>query len=170
MATLFVAQEPLVDALLEDRRRKGLDLRDEVWEGVYHVAPYEHARNGRLNWRLGTYLHRRAASAGLEPGGSFNLGEPGDFRVPDLGFHRTAQSLLYMPTAAIVVEILSPDDETYAKLDFYAAHGVDEVWILDPIAHRVEIRVLVDGDYSHTDHSVLLGLSATQVATDLAWP
>jgi len=25
--------------LIEDRRRRGLDRRDEVWEGVYHMVP-----------------------------------------------------------------------------------------------------------------------------------
>lgn len=170
MATLFVAQDPFVDARLADRRQKGLDLRDEVWEGVYHVAPYEHARNGRLEMRLARYLQPHADAAGLDAGGSFHLGGPTDFRVPDLGYHRTSESQLHMPSAAIVVEILSQGDETYAKLDFYAAHDVDEVWILDPVAHWVEIRVLLGGSYAHTDESRLLGLTATQVAVDLTWP
>jgi len=31
-----------------------------------------------------------------------------------------------------VVEILSPGDDTDNKLPFYAAHGVDELLIIDP--------------------------------------
>jgi hypothetical protein len=27
------------EALIERRRRLGLDRRDEMWEGVYHLAP-----------------------------------------------------------------------------------------------------------------------------------
>ena len=37
-----------------------------------------------------------------------------------------------MPTAAVVVEVVSPDDETYEKSGFYAAHGVDELIVADP--------------------------------------
>jgi Uma2 family endonuclease len=37
-----------------------------------------------------------------------------------------------VPTAALVVEIVSPGDESYKKLDFYAAQAVDEVVIVDP--------------------------------------
>jgi hypothetical protein len=35
--------------------------------------------------------------------------------VPDGGYHRGVPSVLYVPTAAIVVEVLSPGDETWLK-------------------------------------------------------
>jgi Uma2 family endonuclease len=39
---------------------------------------------------------------------------------------------VYLPPAALVLEIISPGDETWEKLDFYAAHGVEELLIVDP--------------------------------------
>jgi hypothetical protein len=29
---------------------------------------------------------------------------------------------VYLPTAAVVIEVVSPDDQTYLKIDFYASH------------------------------------------------
>jgi hypothetical protein len=55
-----------------------------------------------------------ARSMGLTPGGSFTLGTADDFRVPDLGFHRDPTPHSYYPTAALVIEIMSPRDETRA--------------------------------------------------------
>jgi hypothetical protein len=56
-----------------------------------------------------------ARSVGLTPGGSFHLGTADDFRVPDLGFHRDPTPHSYYPTAALVIEIMSPRDETRAR-------------------------------------------------------
>lgn len=70
-----------------------------------------------------------ARAAGLRPTMSeFSLGESEhDFRVPDGGLHRPGASGVWQSTAAAVVEILSPDDESRQKLPFYADHGVDEL-------------------------------------------
>jgi hypothetical protein len=54
--------------------------------------------------------------------GIFNLGEPDDYRVPDGGLFRPGPDELYVPTAELVVEIVSPGDESGQKLGFYAAH------------------------------------------------
>ncbi len=109
-----------------------------VWEGVHRVAPQEHWRNGQVAMQLVVALSASGRSAGLIPGGSFNLGEDGDFRVPDLGHYRQAPPEgAYVPTAALVVEVLSPGDETFAEFDFYASHGVEELWVVDPLQHSV---------------------------------
>jgi Uma2 family endonuclease len=47
----------------------------------------------------------------------------------------------------VVVEIRSPDDETYEKFDFYAKVGVREVWVLDREAQQPEIFELADDGY-----------------------
>jgi Uma2 family endonuclease len=44
---------------------------------------------------------------------------------------------------AALVEILSPADETPAKLPFYAAHQVDELLIVDPQSRTVSWCALV---------------------------
>ena len=170
MSTLFVETDPQVQEWLDRRRRLGLDGRDEVWEGVYHVAPHEHSRNGIVVMALADVLNARARAAGLTPGGSFNLGEATDFRVPDLGFHRDPTPALYAPSAALVIEVLSPNDETFRKFGFYAARGVDEVWVVDPLGRTVRIWQRRDSELVETGRSDLLDLDAGGVARDLRWP
>jgi Uma2 family endonuclease len=40
--------------------------------------------------------------------------------------------------AEVVVELRSPDDETYAKLDWYARLGVGQVLVVDVATRRAE--------------------------------
>ena len=47
----------------------------------------------------------------------------------------------------VVVEIRSPDDETYEKLPFYRDLGVPEVWVIDRDTRVPEIHVLKRGRY-----------------------
>lgn len=171
MTAVVVGEHPDFEAWLERRRSQGLDGHDEVWKGTYHVAPHEHSRNGQIAGRLIELLSAPAQRAGLHVGGSFNLGVPDDYRVPDLGYHRQRGDLgLFVSTAALVVEVLSPGDESIAKLPFYADRGVDEVWLVDPLARTVVVHVLHDGQYAALASSPLTGLGAADVIRLLDWP
>lgn len=170
MDTLFVETPPEVQEWLAHRQELGQDKKDEVWEGVYHAVPQEHGRNGMVAMQLAVILNAKALSAGLTPGGSFNLGTRDNFRVPDLGFHPDSTPALYYPTAALVIEILSPGDETFAKFDFYAGSGVDELWVVDPLEKSVRIWRLRCGAYAEAGRSDLLGLSASEVEQAVHWP
>ena len=75
-----------------------------------------------------------------------------------------------MPTAAIVVEVLTPEGQTWAKSGFYAAHDVDELWTVDPDAHTVRMWALTDGTYAESGRSDLLGLDGSALAADVDWP
>jgi hypothetical protein len=111
--TIVLGPQPAeLEALLARRRSLGLDTHDEVWEGDYHMAPAAHASHGWLDDQLAVLLHPLARDAGLGGTGAFNLGAPGDFRVPDRGYHRVRPATTWLSTAAIVVEIESPHDET----------------------------------------------------------
>jgi Uma2 family endonuclease len=70
----------------------------------------------------------------------------------------------------IVIEILSPDDESREKLGFYAMCEVQEVWILDPVTRAHEVYVLragtffaVASDRAGVTSAPLLGLSLQAV-------
>jgi hypothetical protein len=105
-----------VELELERRRALGLDKFDEVWNGVYWVAPHADSDHGLLDDRVAILLHPWAKRAGLLGSGGFNLGTPDDYRVPDRGFHRSRPGSAYVETAPVVVEIVSPGDETFTKL------------------------------------------------------
>jgi Uma2 family endonuclease len=77
---------------------------------------------------------------------------------------------MWHPTAALVVEIVSPGDETWDKLPFYAAHHVDEVLILDPDAREVHWLGLNGDRYEPVERSGLIELGAGELARMIDWP
>lgn len=166
-----VLGEPPADLvkLIERRHELGLDLYDEVWEGEYHMAPAPTHRHADLDQQLAEILGPLARRCGLRGSGIFNLGDKNDFRVPDRGLHRAIGGA-WLPTAAMVIEIVSPDDETWQKLDFYAVHGVEEVLIVDPDLREVTLLRLAGGSYERVDQSALLGVPLTEITEQIEWP
>ena len=172
MKTVVLGPRPAeLEALIARRRELGLDLYDEIWEGSYHVVPAPRPAHGFVERRLAILLEPAADAHGLVGTGPFNLGERDDYRVPDGGYHRGLPDAVFVETAAIVVEVVSPDDETFANFDFYAAHAVDELLIADPATRSVRLFRLADGGrYVETDRSELLGIRADELTAAIAWP
>jgi Uma2 family endonuclease len=163
-------QPPEIVAFLARRRALDQDRSDEVWEGDYHVVPAPHPWHGYVQGTLVQLLAPHARAAGLVGTGEFNLGEQENFRVPDWGYHRGIPSEVFVPTAAIVVEILSPNDETWAKFDFYARHGVEEICVADPRGRAVRWFRLHEGTYAEVDASELLGIGVSELTDRVDWP
>jgi Uma2 family endonuclease len=161
---------PEVEALIAQRRRLGQDTHDEVWDGEYHMSPAAHSHHGIVCSELISALRPAARSIGLRSSDAFNLGSPDDYRVPDGGFHREVPDGVWVATAAIVIEVVSPDDESFNKFDFYAAHGVEEMFIAEPASRSIRIYVAVEGLMVETTVSDLLGLSAAQLVVAIDWP
>ncbi len=163
---------PELEALLERRRRAGVDRLDEVWQGVRHMVPGPSFEHGRVAQQLAELLGPRARAGGLVPVmHEFNLGESEhDFRVPDGGLHRPGAAGVWLSTAALVVEILSPEDESWQKLPFYAEHHVDEVLLVDPAERNVTWLSLRGGEYEPVQRSGLIELGPTELAAQLDWP
>jgi Uma2 family endonuclease len=173
MPTLVRDPQPAeFEALLEKRRRLGQDLLDEVWEGVLHVNPAPAGRHGMLDSQLVRVLGPLADASELVVTGIFNLGDSAeDYRVPDLGLHRNWSDRVWYETAALVVEIVSPDDETWQKLDFYARHQINELLIVDPQERQVHwLALQPDGQYLAVERSVLVALGPAELAERIDWP
>ena len=164
------ARAAVAPAMIARRRELGIDLLDEVWDGEYVVAPGPSAAHALVERRLAVLLEPAAGRRGLVGSGPFNLGTETDFRVPDGGFHRSAPQGVYVPSAAIVVEVLSPGDRTYEKFGFYAAHQVDEIVVADVQQRRVECCRRSGDGYRRTARSGLLGLSAAEMTQTIDWP
>ncbi len=158
------------EAILERRRRLGQDLFDEVWEGVLHMNPAPSGRHGDLESQLHVLLAPLAKAAGLRMRGQFNLGQDTDYRVPDGGLQQDASDRVYYPTAALVIEIVSPGDESWEKLPFYAAHGVQELLIVDPEQRTVSWLAVEAGNYQHVKRSRLIDLGTDELAEQIDWP
>ena len=143
--------------VLEWRRRTGADQWDEMWEGVLHMAPSPNRDHQDFEFDLEAWLRRYwAEPKGCRVYHQINIAEPGtwpnNYRVPDLvlltpdRFHIDCNEYFDGGPDA-VVEIHSPSDETYEKLDFYAKVGVREVWIIDRDSKKPEVFELVGDAY-----------------------
>ncbi|MGI8903835.1 MAG: Uma2 family endonuclease [Solirubrobacteraceae bacterium] len=172
MSTVVVGSPPPeLEALAQRRRRTGADRRDEVWEGVLHMTPAAHGRHADLQAQVLYILRPHAEAAGLTVLDEFNLGEPDeDYRVPDGGLHRPGAHQLYYPTAALAVEIVSPGDESWAKLAFYAARGVEEILIVDSPPGTVAWLSLTEGEFRPVQRSGLIELGPAALTEQIDWP
>jgi len=139
------------------RKRTGAHYWDEMWEGELHMAPVPNRSHQELAGDLHVWLEIHWA----KPGGNrvfppINLASPGgwpkDYRIPDLvllkpdRFHIDRDEYFEGPPT-VVVEIHSPGDEAYEKLDFYARLGVPEVWIVHRDTKEPEIYLLSGETY-----------------------
>jgi Uma2 family endonuclease len=174
MATFVRDPEPVeLQQLRERRERLDLDHYDEVWEGVLHMNPPPTGEHQLILQQLAELFGPLARGAGLVPVvNEFGLGREGkdNYRVPDGGLHRGVPRGVYQPTAALVIEIVSPGDESWAKLPFYAVHDVDEVLIVDPQEHAIHWLGLDDGKYHPMQRSALIELGPGELAERIDWP
>jgi Uma2 family endonuclease len=139
---------------LEDRRAKGLDGRDEVWDGVLHMVPPGTFTHHHMAFELAVALRPIAAARDLVANGDglglfAPRGDIENYRVPDISLVRAEHiSERGLESAELVIEVRSPNDESYKKLPFYARVGVKEVWIVEPKTRTVEIFTIVDGAFA----------------------
>ena len=167
-----------LEEYMAKRARLGLDRRDEVWEGEYHMSPAPNRRHADLEAQLGELLGPRARAVGLRPYGNLNIGEKENYRIPDRSFiDPTVEGDIYLPTATVVVEILSQDDDTYKKFSFYATRGIAEILVIDPAKRTVQWFVRAEASaetlaepFIEATASVVLGLSSETLAAELRWP
>jgi Uma2 family endonuclease len=171
MPTLVLDPQPAwIERLLEERRRSGADRRDEVWEGVLHVIPPPSVEHERLAHALHVLLDPYASAVELVITGTVGIGTEDDYRVPDLALLRPGYAPQWNLTAALIVEIVSPRDDTWEKLPFYSAHQVDEVMVVDPHERRVHwLGLEADGQYRPLERSRLLDVISTELTAQLEW-
>jgi Uma2 family endonuclease len=143
--------------ILEWRRRTGADQWDEMWEGVLHMTPSADREHQDIEGALEAWLRQYwAGPNGCRVYHQINVSEPGtwpnNFRIPDLVLLTPARfnidhNKYFDGGPDAVVEIHSPGDESYEKLDFYAKIGVREVWIINRDSKIPEIFELISGAY-----------------------
>jgi Uma2 family endonuclease len=161
----------MIQALIERRAELGLDRGDEVWDGVYHMIPPPSHTHQQVAVALIRVLDPAGLSAGLELTTEIGLGEgEQNFRVPDLSLHRPGAAEQWHPTVALAVEILSPRDNAWEKLAFYADHKVDELLYVDLEKREVKwMALLRDGEYQQVQRSGLIDLGVAEVSAHLGW-
>jgi Uma2 family endonuclease len=135
--------------MLALRKKTGADRWDEMWEGELHMAAAPRRDHQDFEWSLETFLRRFwARFSGGRVYHQINVAAPGgwpnNFRIPDLvllfpnRFH-IDRNEYFDGGPDVAVEIHSPGDESYEKLDFYFSVDVREVWIIHRDRLQVEI-------------------------------
>jgi Uma2 family endonuclease len=143
---------------LERRRRTGKDVRDEMWQGVLHMAPAPTLEHQRIQDRLLLFLVPLLESrrAGILVSGINVFNEKAaedDYRIPDLTYVAAGRENLLAPDGVrgggpdAVLEIRSPGDETYEKSPFFSRLGVREVVVVDRDTKKPEVFRLAGPEY-----------------------
>lgn len=105
---------------------------------------------GFLNAVLSIYARRRGLGVVLGPEFAIRFGTPPRIRVPDLLFVAAARFAIitghYVDGVPdLAVEVVSPDSlarDWREKYYEYAAAGLREYWVIDPMAERMEAYTL----------------------------
>ena len=133
---------------LDQRHRWGLDRGDEVWDGVLHMAPFPVFEHELVASTLLVALTPLAKRCGLVAVAAALLEHEKNYRKPDLTLGRADQiSERGFEGAELVIEVLSPNDESRLKFSFFAKLGVREVWLIEPKTRELELYELRDGRY-----------------------
>lgn len=158
MRTILAAEElPELDEWLAGRRERGADLYDYEIGGVLRLNPAPRRTHGRWQSQVDRALSPFLADAGLVSGGPANLGTDGNYVVPDLVAVRIEDEPaddddVWVRTATIAIEILSPREDETAKLADYRAViaggdlRLDEVWYVDSVAREIRYYRAATGE------------------------
>lgn len=143
---------------LARRRRLGVDRYDEMWEGVLHMTPAPDYEHQRIKAKLHTFLDvllsgRPRGLIALEVNVFNDASIEPDYRIPDLSFLSSGRESLMArdgihggPDA--VIEIRSPEDETYEKFPFFASLGVREVVVIHRDSKKPEVHRLTASGFA----------------------
>jgi Uma2 family endonuclease len=138
---LLIRDAGLVDQLIQERKRKGIDLYDEVWEGMYIMPSMPNNVHQKLLDDLGDILTEVVKHGKLGDklqGANVSDRRKGwdyNYRVPDMVVVLKNSRAIDCGThfcggPDFLIEIQSPGDDTEEKVPFYAKIGVRELLIL----------------------------------------
>jgi Uma2 family endonuclease len=149
MATMILDPQ-IAERLLEQRRAWGADKFDEVWEGVYMMAPLPNDEHQNLAGKFCAILIELLGWQGLAkvfPGVNLapRTGEwTENYRCPDVALFLCDTQAENCDThwrgpADFLIEITSPGDRTPDKIAFYNKIGVHEVLIVNRETWTLEL-------------------------------
>ena len=130
------------ERMLAERQRLGLDRFDEMWEGVLHMVPPPKGRHQLLETQLIRHLNAPAEAAGCLVAPEIGVfGAANDYRVPDIAvFPESALAERGVDgPPLVVIEVRSPNDESYEKVPWYLARGAGSVVVIDQDTFAFEV-------------------------------
>ncbi|HAK94270.1 MAG TPA: hypothetical protein DCM87_04535 [Planctomycetes bacterium] len=149
--SMMILDAELEARLRAQRRMWGADKFDEVWGGVYMMAPLLNDEHQEIVARLIRVFEEVLGDAGLaRVRAGVNLAGLDaddwtlDFRVPDVAVFLRDTAAENCDThwrgpADFLIEVTSPGDRTREKLSFYANLGVKEVLLVERAGWSLEL-------------------------------
>jgi len=134
--------------ILRQRRALGQDHKDEVWDGVYFMAPDPTNSHQSFVLDLASVFKLAAPSGSkVQAGGNITDRETNwkqNYRCPDVmvflpGNPAQDMETHYVGGPDFLVEVVSPGDRSRRKLPFYAAVGTREVLMVDQLKSRIAL-------------------------------
>ncbi len=134
------------------------EIRRELVDGEIIMSPSLSFAHGRVSLHLASIvaMHIRAHKLGEISWDVDNRVSAWTVRRPDLLYFSAARVYLAIGKSVagppdLCVEFISPGSERIDRVEKfaeYAAYGVANYWIVDPIARTAEAYVLADGKYA----------------------
>ena len=161
------------ELLIQRRIDSGVDRYDEVWDGVYVVSPLPNNEHQWIVHRLCFAFETTIGITGLGmvlPGANISDLEDQwehNHRGPDVVVFLNGTTARNLGTHSVggpdfAVEVISRNDRSREKLDFYAKVGTREVLLVDRSPWALELYRLQDGAL------VLVGISTADRSEILA--
>ncbi|QDT66949.1 Uma2 family endonuclease [Calycomorphotria hydatis] len=178
---LLINDQYVEERLIAERREKGLDHRDEIWDGVYFMSPSPNDLHQDLAGRIYAILLEVIQIPGLgEARFGLNVTDRADdwtqnYRCPDVAVYLNEnpaenRSSHWLGGPDLAVEIVSKHDRSYEKLDFYAKVNTREVIILDRDPWKLVLYRLGDGELKEVATSTVEnGVIVTTESVPLNW-
>jgi Uma2 family endonuclease len=146
----------LEEALIADRRERGIDKFDEVWDGVYVMAPIANNEHQDIQMGLALILGPLIVfpRLGRVHAGANVSDQPVDwmknYRCPDVlvfldGNPAEDRGSHWFGGPDFAVEIVSDRDRSREKIDFYSKVNVRELLIIDRDPWQLELFRLTAG-------------------------
>lgn len=164
MSATLVLDSAVSRQLIRDRKEKGIDGFDEVWEGVYVMSPEANLEHQDLAMDFANIFSEVVKKPGL---GRVHAGANVSdrrtnwrrtYRVPDVlvvlhGGRAVDCDTHWFGGPDFLVEIESPDDDIEKKLPFYSKIGVRELLIVDRDTRALRLFRLNEGTLVLTGQS-----------------
>jgi Uma2 family endonuclease len=162
----LIADADLQQRVIAQRQAAGSDRWDEVWDGVYILMPLPNIELQGLVGDLTAILKANIEWPGLGrvfPGVNVSDRIEGwqfNYRCPDVVAFlndTSAQShdAFWYGGPDFAIEVVSPNDRTREKLDFYAAVGTRELLLVDREPWSLELFRLAEGTLKSTGRSTI---------------
>jgi Uma2 family endonuclease len=152
---MLILERDVEAALRAERRARGIDKYDEVWNGVYVMSPLADDEHQDLVGGLCAILRAVIQLTGLgavRPGVNVSDREAWkkNFRIPDVavflqGTKAENRGLFWLGGPDFAIEITSKGDRTRKKLSFYASVGVRELLVVHRRPWKLSLFRFHDG-------------------------